>query len=158
MTPAPSGSGSRIRCFWKWCTTSGPSAAGSCSSSGKASNVTCAGSRRLARMASRWLPVGCAVARIGTRRDNGKLFFDFNWGGRRCREQTSLLDTPANRQRTERVLRNIVADIEHGSFVYEHYFPDSPRSAVLPPRKTALAEGISAQAQEHPPTAAPLFR
>ncbi|QID17343.1 DUF3596 domain-containing protein [Nitrogeniibacter mangrovi] len=36
---------------------------------------------------------------IRKRADNGKLFLDFRYRGKRCREQTDLDDTSANRKR-----------------------------------------------------------
>ncbi|GAA5172413.1 site-specific integrase [Viridibacterium curvum] len=54
-----------------------------------------------------------------------KLFLDFRWQGRRCREYTSLDDTLANRKRLEKVLERIEADIKLGAFDYAKYFPGS---------------------------------
>lgn len=68
------------------------------------------------------------MARVGVRKDTGKLFFDFQWGGKRRREQTSLDDTPQNRRRAEQVLRALCVDIDRGEFDYSKYFPNS-RSA-----------------------------
>ncbi len=46
----------------------------------------------------------------------GKLFFDFRYQGVRCREYTKLPDTPANRNRMQKVLDKIEQTIVDGSF------------------------------------------
>ncbi len=68
------------------------------------------------------------MASIRARTDNAKLFFDFRFRGKRCREQTLLDDTPANRKKLQKVLDRIEAEITLGSFNYASYFPDSPRA------------------------------
>jgi integrase len=62
---------------------------------------------------------------IRKRADNGYLFFDFRFKGKRCREQTLLPDTPPNRKKLEKVLARIDDEIRAGTFVYEAYFPNS---------------------------------
>ncbi|MFP5442034.1 MAG: Arm DNA-binding domain-containing protein, partial [Betaproteobacteria bacterium] len=59
------------------------------------------------------------------------LFFDFRFQGDRCREQTLLSDTPANRKKLEKVLAKIEAEIAAGTFVYANYFPNSKALARL---------------------------
>jgi len=61
----------------------------------------------------------------------GILFFDFRFQGQRCRETSSLPDTPANRKRCESAMKRIDAEITLGSFKYADYFPDSERVAKL---------------------------
>lgn len=56
---------------------------------------------------------------------SGKLFFDFRYRGVRCREQTKLSDTPANRKRAVAILDRIEAEILVGTFDYTAYFPNS---------------------------------
>lgn len=56
---------------------------------------------------------------------SGKLFFDFRYRGVRCREQTKLSDTPANRKRVTNILERIEAEILVGTFDYVTYFPNS---------------------------------
>jgi integrase len=58
-------------------------------------------------------------------KESGKLFFDFRYMGRRCREITALDDTPANRKRLEAILSRIEAEILLGQFDYGTYFPNS---------------------------------
>lgn len=62
---------------------------------------------------------------VRSRQDNGLLFFDFRVSGRRCREQTLLPDTPANRKKLEKALARIEADVEAGTFDYATTFPAS---------------------------------
>lgn len=58
-------------------------------------------------------------------RSNGKLFFDFRYLGERCREQTTLPDTAANRRKMEVVLKKIEGEIALNTFDYARYFPGS---------------------------------
>lgn len=62
---------------------------------------------------------------VRARKDNGLLFFDFRFNGERCREQTLLPDTPANRKKMERVLATIQAQLSAGTFDYAATFPHS---------------------------------
>ena len=39
------------------------------------------------------------MGKIRSRTETDKLFFDFIYLGERCREQTALSDTPANRKK-----------------------------------------------------------
>jgi len=55
----------------------------------------------------------------------GKLFLDFRYLGKRCREYTKLPDTPANRKRAKKILEHIEAEITLGRFDYNKYFPGS---------------------------------
>ena len=68
------------------------------------------------------------MGNIRSRNDNGKLFFDFSYKNKRCREQTMLDDTPANRKKMGQMLSRIEAEITLGQFDYGQYFPDSPRA------------------------------
>jgi len=61
----------------------------------------------------------------------GKLFFDFRFQNQRCREQTSLDDSPANRRKMEAVLKKIEAEITLSTFDYAKYFPNSAMVARL---------------------------
>lgn len=53
------------------------------------------------------------------------LIFDFRFQGVRCRKQTLLDDTPANRRRLEKVLQRIELEIHQGVFDYSAFFPGS---------------------------------
>lgn len=55
-----------------------------------------------------------------------RLQLDFRYRGVRCREQTKLSDTEANRRRLTRLLQKIDAEILLGTFDYRSYFPNSP--------------------------------
>jgi len=67
---------------------------------------------------------------MGSIRSRGKLLFiDFRYRSVRCREQTKLTDTPANRKRLSKILDRIEAEILIGSFSYKDYFPKSKRVA-----------------------------
>ena len=66
---------------------------------------------------------GIAMASIRARKDNGLLFFDFRYQGKRYREQTLLNDTKSNRKKMEEVLTKIENDISEGIFDHQKYFP-----------------------------------
>ncbi|ADP95843.1 DUF3596 domain-containing protein [Marinobacter adhaerens] len=68
------------------------------------------------------------MGKIVERPETGKLFFDFRYEGKRCREQTTLDSTPANRKKLESILKKIEAEITLGTFEYHRYFPNSPRA------------------------------
>lgn len=102
---------------------------------------------------------------IRARQDNGLLFFDFRFQGLRCREQTLLQDTPANRKRLEKALATIESEIKAGTFDYAKTFPGSRSlsrpinaggvipSATVSPQSQVAAAAATALA---PPT--PTFR
>lgn len=69
------------------------------------------------------------MAKIRVRKETGRLYIDFVFRGQRCREQSLLDDTPANRKRLERLLARIQAEIQAGTFDYLRYFPYSKRAA-----------------------------
>lgn len=75
---------------------------------------------------------------------SGRLYLDFYYRGRRCREATSLHDTPRNRGRVARTLRQIEAEIALHLFDYGKYFPGSPRLAEFRQHAARLAEAQSA--------------
>ncbi|NHK99514.1 site-specific integrase [Rubrivivax benzoatilyticus] len=65
------------------------------------------------------------MAKVSVRKETGKLVIDFTYRGVRCREQTALGDTPANRKRVEAVLKRLREAIAAGAFVYGEFFPGS---------------------------------
>jgi integrase len=71
------------------------------------------------------------MAKVRLRPETQTLYFDFFFDGHRCREYTTLRESPANRKRMERVLAQIQADIKHGHFQYGQYFPTSNRAKQL---------------------------
>lgn len=64
------------------------------------------------------------------------LYLDFVYRGERCREQTQLLDTPANRKAVSELAERLRDEIQAGSFDYAKVFPRSRRAkrlAIAPP-------------------------
>lgn len=61
---------------------------------------------------------------VRARKETGLLFLDFRWNGKRCREQTELKNTAANRRKLERMLQQIESEIQLGRFCYETFFPE----------------------------------
>jgi integrase len=59
---------------------------------------------------------------IRSRPENGALFMDFKYQGRRMREQTMLPDNAINRKRLQKVLDRIEVEIDLGNFDYEKTF------------------------------------
>lgn len=78
---------------------------------------------------------------IRTRDGSKNLFIDFKYLGQRCREQTALPDTPANRKMLEKLLKNIEAEILLGTFNYSNYFPNSKLAAKFATKQTTLLAG-----------------
>jgi len=74
------------------------------------------------------------MGNIRVRKETNTLLFDFQYLQLRCREQTTLPDTPTNRKRLRAVLKKIESEINLGLFIYEKYFPNSkmlPKIKVL---------------------------
>ncbi len=69
-----------------------------------------------------------------TKHGPGFLVIDFRYQGVRCREQTLLEDTPANRKRLQKLLDRIEREIRLGTFQYTKYFPHSPRAKKFVPQ------------------------
>ena len=65
------------------------------------------------------------MAKVNARKDTNKLYFDFRYQGVRCREHTTLDDTPSNRKKMETALKRMEAAITLGQFNYAEYFPSS---------------------------------
>ncbi|QQD17295.1 site-specific integrase [Spongiibacter nanhainus] len=82
---------------------------------------------------------------IRARNETRRLFFEFRYRGKRCREQTALEDTPANRRKMEQVLKKIEAEITLGQFDYLAYFPNSKTGQKL------VAETVVAAPPTLPP-------
>ena len=73
-----------------------------------------------------------------------KLFLDFRFEGKRCREYTLLPDTPANRKKLQKVLDRIEAEISSGTFVYESYFPNSKALTKIVKARQAKQAALNA--------------
>ena len=65
---------------------------------------------------------------VNSRPETGKLFIDFRYKGKRCREQTSLEDTRENRKRVQKLLDRVEAEITLGTFDYGKHFPGSAKA------------------------------
>jgi integrase len=99
------------------------------------------------------------MAKVRARPETGKLYFDFFYRGKRCREQTELADTPANRKRVETVLSRIEAEIEKGKFDYARYFPNSKIGERIADtaRAPVASVGSNLAAKALPTSDAPTF-
>ncbi|WP_229588322.1 Arm DNA-binding domain-containing protein [Rheinheimera sp. UJ51] len=73
------------------------------------------------------------------------LQIDFQYMRERCREQTALPDTPANRKTLTKLLERIEAEILLGTFVYSNYFPNSKMVARFEKQQQRLLAGNRAQ-------------
>ena len=74
---------------------------------------------------------------------SGRLQLDFRYRGIRCREQTSLSDTEANRRRMRKLLDKIDAEILLGTFDYRTYFPNSRKVTQFAEQDERRAEALS---------------
>lgn len=100
------------------------------------------------------------MANVICRKDTGLLLLDFRYLGQRCREQTRLPDTTANRARLGKLADRITKAIGQGTFVYADYFPDSSRAKKMDAGSRALPESVTdiAQSDTHPEDVTPTFR
>ncbi|MCF4010988.1 site-specific integrase [Rheinheimera sp. UJ63] len=78
-------------------------------------------------------------------RASNMLQIDFQYMRERCREQTALPDTPANRKTLTKLLEKIDAEILLGTFVYSNYFPNSKMVARFEKQQQRLLAGNRAQ-------------
>jgi len=65
------------------------------------------------------------MGKVRARKETGKLYLDFFYRGVRCREQTALSDTPANRKKVEKLLQRVEAKILLDELDYAEFFPGS---------------------------------
>ncbi len=79
---------------------------------------------------------------VRARKDTGLLFIDFYYRSIRCREQTALEDTPANRKKVQKLLDRIEGEISLGTFDYQRYFPSSRNAARF--RQSPMASAVQA--------------
>ncbi|WP_417596202.1 Arm DNA-binding domain-containing protein [Oceanospirillum sp.] len=77
-----------------------------------------------------------------------KLYLDFRYKGVRCREATSLTDTPANKKRLKTVLQRLEAEITLGVFDYSTFFPKSKKAKQFEHQNRGLSN----------PSGIPLFK
>ena len=64
------------------------------------------------------------MASLRPRTDNGLLFFDFRWQGKRYRAQTDLPDTADSRSKLAPKLRHLNESIKRGAFSLDAFFPE----------------------------------
>lgn len=95
---------------------------------------------------------------IRSRIDSGLLFFDFRFKGERCREQTALKDTMANRRKLEKALERIEAEIAAGTFDYRRYFPNSRNAAKFDVVESSSQAPAVPEVAVGPRPDTPLFR
>lgn len=81
------------------------------------------------------------MGNVRVRKETNNLFFDFYFMGVRCREQTLLPDTPANRKKLKAIMERIEAEIVLGAFDYAKTFPGSKNLEKV---ACALAEAAAA--------------
>ncbi len=90
------------------------------------------------------------MASIQVRKSTGALIIDFYFRGQRCREQTSLTDTPANRKRIQKLIDKLEEEVSLGTFDYQRFFPNSKNAAKFaegaepPVAKGTIAAAVSA--------------
>lgn len=90
------------------------------------------------------------MGKVRVRKETGKLYLDFMYRGHRCREQTALPNTAANRKRVEALLQKVEASILVGSFDYAEQFPQSKNLKKFQP-KTGSGE-VNGSVQAGPDT------
>ncbi len=86
------------------------------------------------------------MAKVTARKETGRLVIDFTYRGVRCREQTALPDTAANRKRVESVLAKLKTAVTAGTFVYRDFFPGSPLTGRFDQPQPALVPVASSPA------------
>lgn len=79
------------------------------------------------------------MASIQLRKRTNCLIIDFYYQGARCREQTALDDTPANRKKVQKVLDRIELEIQTGTFEYRRFFPNSKNADKFDPAPVVRA-------------------
>lgn len=92
------------------------------------------------------------MGNVRVRPETGMLFMDFQYEGSRCREQTMMPDTVANRKRLQKVLDSIEREISNGVFDYEATF-NKPKAK----KKTEPSTVPTKNAQSNNESS-PLFR
>lgn len=69
------------------------------------------------------------MASIQLRKETGTLVIDFYYRGVRCREQTVVPDTVANRKKVQKLIDRLEQEIANGTFEYRKFFPGSKLAA-----------------------------
>ncbi len=94
------------------------------------------------------------MAKVNVRKETGKLVIDFTNRGVRCREQTALDDSAANRRRVEAVLKKLRESIAAGSFVYGEFFPGSALAARFNAPPASLLGAVVSSSLAYPSASA----
>ncbi|MGL1956409.1 MAG: site-specific integrase [Colwellia sp.] len=81
------------------------------------------------------------MAKLTSRKDSGKLYFDFTYLGKRYREQANLSDTKTNRRRLQKKLDSINAELLTGQFDYLAHFPNSKVALKIAEEKMQQTKG-----------------
>nr|WP_311948061.1 tyrosine-type recombinase/integrase [Halomonas piscis] len=93
------------------------------------------------------------MGKVRARKETGKLYLDFFYHGVRCREQTALRDTPANRKKVEKLLQRVEAKILLDELDYAEFFPGSRNVKKIQLKSSQLtAESIEPNSASTPPT------
>ena len=107
------------------------------------------------------------MAKVTARKETGRLVIDFTYRGVRCREQTALADTAANRKRVEIMLAKLKAAMAAGTFAYRDFFPGSPLAGrfdtpqpapAAPPGTPAMPTSAPAAAASAATSPTPSFK
>ncbi len=69
------------------------------------------------------------MAKVRVRPETNTLYLDFSFRAKRCKEQTALKDTAANRRTLEALANRIKRELAKGTFEYRKFFPDSTRAS-----------------------------
>jgi integrase len=91
------------------------------------------------------------MAKVTVRKETGRLVIDFTYRGVRCREQTLLADTKANRKVAQTLVDKVVAAISAGQFDYGKFFP----SSRLAPRFSSTGDALDGESARSAPAAPP---
>ena len=93
------------------------------------------------------------MGKVRARKETGKLYLDFFYHGVRCREQTALSDTPANRKKVEKLLQRVEAKILLDELDYAEFFPGSRNLKKIQLKSSqANTENIETASGSNPPT------
>ena len=83
------------------------------------------------------------MGQVRVKKETGKLYFDFAYLKKRCKEYTALPDTASNRKKLQKVLDRIEAEIALGQFEYGKYFPSSKMLPKIEKAKAQLRPGYT---------------
>ena len=81
------------------------------------------------------------MGNVRSRKDTGRIFIDFRFQGKRCREPLGLIDNAKNRKVAQKLLGQVEEQIALGTFDYAAMFPNSKRAAQF--QRTAAPAAAS---------------